>query len=49
LEEGQYPTSVNQLATAGYLANTTTDEQAQLTRIRRNYTYTRSTGTFAKK
>ncbi len=49
LEEGEYPTSVNQLAAAGYLANTTTDEQAKLIRIRRNYTYTRSTGTFAKK
>jgi prepilin-type N-terminal cleavage/methylation domain-containing protein len=49
LEIGSYPGNVNTLATAGYLANTTPAEQARLTKIRRNYTYTRSTGTFAKR
>ncbi len=49
LEEGRFPASVVTLATAGYIANVTPDEQARLTRMRRNYTYTRATGTFAKK
>ena len=49
LELVRYPGSARDLATAGYLANTTPDEQARLTRIRRNYAYSRSTGTFAKK
>lgn len=49
LETGSYPNGVNTLASAGYLANTTTDEKARLTRIRRNYHYSRATGTFAKK
>ncbi len=49
LEIGNFPTNVNNLAAAGYLANTTPDDAARLTRIRRNYTYTRATGTFAKK
>lgn len=49
LEIGSYPGNVNGLASAGYLANTTPAERQRLTKIRRNYTYTRSTGTFAKK
>ena len=48
LEVGSYPGNVNALATAGYLANTTPAEQQRLQKIRRNYTYTRATGTFAK-
>lgn len=49
LEEGKFPSSVVALANAGYLANTTKDEKARVTRIRRNYAYTRGTGVFAKK
>ncbi len=49
LEIGKFPTSVKTLAAGGYLANTPPDELARLTRMRRNYTYTRATGTFAKK
>ena len=49
LEIGSYPGNVNALANAGYLANTTPAEQQRLQKIRRNYTYTRSTGTFAKR
>jgi len=49
LEQGRYPANVNQLANAGYIANVTPDERARLTRMRRNYTYTRATGTFAKR
>ncbi len=49
LEEGSHPRSVVALADSGYLANTTPEEQARVTRIRRNYSYTRSTGIFAMK
>ena len=49
LEVGSYPSSVYGLATAGYIANTTADEKARLTKIRRNYNYSRTTGIFAKK
>ena len=49
LEEGKYPSSALTLATAGYLANSTPDEKARLTKIRRNYNYSRSTGVFSKK
>lgn len=48
LEIGRYPTSVLSLVTEGYVANTTPEERARVTRIRRNYTYTRTTGVFAK-
>lgn len=49
LEEGRFPTSVDSLATAGYLANITDAEKARLTKIKRNYSYSRTTGVFAKK
>ena len=49
LEVGSFPGSVVTLANAGYLPNTTADEKARLTKLRRNYSYDRSTGTFAKK
>lgn len=49
LEEGNYPANAAALATAGYLANSTADEKAHLTKIQRNYSYSRSTGIFAKK
>jgi prepilin-type N-terminal cleavage/methylation domain-containing protein len=49
LELGRYPASANDLATAGYLGNTTPQERQRLTKIRNNYTYTRTTGIFAKK
>lgn len=49
LEEGRYPANAAALATAGYIANTTADEKARLTKIRRNYNYSRSTGIFEKK
>ena len=49
LEEGRYPANVNALANAGYLANATPEERARVTRIRRNYDYSRATGIFSKK
>jgi len=49
LEIGRFPSSVNQLASAGYLSNTTVEQRQRLTRIRRNYNYTRATGIFAKR
>lgn len=49
LEIGRYPASVNSLANSGYIANTTTEEKQRLTKIRRNYTYSRTTGVFTKK
>ena len=49
LEVGSYPSSVVTLASAGYLANTTPAEQERLTKLRRKYTYTRTTGIFAKR
>ena len=49
LEQGRYPSSVFALASGGYIANTTRDERVRLSKIRRNYNYTRSTGVFAKK
>lgn len=49
LEEGSFPANANALATSGYIANTTADERARLTKIRRNYSYSRSTGIFEKK
>ena len=49
LEEGRYPSSVVNLATAGYIANQTPDEKARLSKMRRNYNYSRSTGVFTKK
>jgi hypothetical protein len=49
LEIGQFPTSVFTLASSGYIANSTPDERARLTRIRRNYNYSRTTGIFSKK
>lgn len=49
LEVGSFPPNVNTLAAAGYLSNVTPEDAARLTRIRRNYTYTRATGTFAKR
>ncbi len=49
LELGSYPRDVRELANAGYLANTTPEEQARINKIRRNYAYSRATGVFAKK
>lgn len=49
LEQGDYPAHVHALADAGYIARTTPDERARLTRLRRNYTYTRATGKFARR
>ena len=49
LELGSYPRSASDLGTAGYLANTTPEELARITKIRRNYTYSRTTGVFAKR
>jgi len=49
LEIGQYPVSADSLATSGYLANTTPEEQARLTKIKNNYTYKAATGVFSKK
>lgn len=48
LEEGRYPASVYSLRDAGYLANVTDEDRQRVARMRRNYTYTRATGTFAK-
>ena len=49
LEEGRYPSSVYALASSGYLANVTRDEKIRLSKIRRNYNYSRTTGVFSKK
>ena len=49
LEVGNYPASVNTLRNAGYLANTTREDRQRVARMARDYTYTRATGTFAKK
>lgn len=49
LEAGRFPGSVYTLASSGYIANTTADEKARLSKMRRNYAYSRSTGVFSKK
>ena len=49
LETGVYPTDAEQLASAGYMANTTTEEKARLTRIKNEYNYSASTGVFTQK
>jgi hypothetical protein len=49
LEEGTFPASVVALANSGYIANTTPDEKTRIQKIRRNYSYSRATGVFAKK
>tara|TARA_R110002049_G_scaffold4601_5_gene32773 strand:- start:1074459 stop:1074785 length:327 start_codon:yes stop_codon:yes gene_type:complete len=49
LEEGSFPRSVNDLVTAGYLSNADQAAQDRVRNIRRNYTYTRATGTFTKR
>jgi len=49
LELGRFPANVNQLANAGYLSNVTLEQRQRLARMRRNYTYTRATGTFIKR
>ena len=49
LEEGSYPATVDSLATNGYLANTTAEEKARITKIKNNYSYSTTTGAFAKK
>ncbi len=48
LEAGAYPSDADELATAGYIANTTPDEQARLNRINNNYDYDSATGVFSK-
>jgi general secretion pathway protein G len=50
LELGQFPPQgVNSLITAGYLSNADAAAQAQNAKMRTNYTYTRTTGTFTVK
>jgi general secretion pathway protein G len=49
LELGSFPGSVRSLGSAGYLANVTTEDLQRISRMTKNYTYTRATGTFAKK
>lgn len=49
LEKGAYPVSARSLATEGYLADVTPEDKARVTKIVRNYTYTRATGVFEKK
>ncbi|TWT83532.1 hypothetical protein CA13_49970 [Planctomycetes bacterium CA13] len=49
LEEGVFPRSVVDLVTSGYLSNTTQADQDRITKIRRNYTYSRTTGVFSKR
>lgn len=49
LEEGKYPLSADDLGVNGYLANTTTEELARITKIKANYNYSSTTGVFAKK
>ena len=49
LEEGGYPSNVDDLVTNGYLADTTDDEKARLGKIKTNYLYSSTTGVFSKK
>jgi prepilin-type N-terminal cleavage/methylation domain-containing protein len=49
LEEGTFPRRVDDLVTAGYLSNADQAAQDRLTKIRRNYRYSRATGTFTKR
>lgn len=45
-EMGRYPAHVHQLAAAGYLADRIAEDPAQLTRMRRTYSYSSATGVF---
>ena len=49
LENGAYPANVDALVTGGYLTNNDAAAQKRIASIKRNYTYTRATGTFAKR
>lgn len=49
LENGRFPTNVNQLATAGYLPYVTSEERTRVNLMRTNYTYVAATGVFTKK
>ena len=49
LEEGAFPRSVNDLVRTGYLSNADPAAADRVRNIRRNYTYSRATGTFAKR
>ncbi|QDT03355.1 hypothetical protein K227x_17370 [Rubripirellula lacrimiformis] len=49
LETGKYPSSASTLGTAGYLPYTTTIERNRVSAMRNKYTYTATTGVFAKK
>lgn len=49
LEVGTFPQNVQGLRNAGYLANVTTEDKQRVSHMAKNYTYTRATGTFAKK
>lgn len=49
LEVGKYPNSVGALRNAGYLANVTKEDKQRVSRMTKNYAYTQTTGTFAKK
>ena len=49
IEQGTFPRSVNDLVTTGYLSNVDQASLDRIASIRRNYTYTRATGTFAKR
>lgn len=49
LEEGNFPAGADSLVTNGYLANTTPAEVARITKIKNNYSYSTTTGVFAKK
>jgi general secretion pathway protein G len=50
LELGQFPPEgVCSLIAAGYLSNVDAEDQARVLRLRRDYSYNRTTGTFQRK
>lgn len=49
LEQGRYPASVMAMAEAGFLANSTGEDQAKIEQILRRYDYSSTTGIFSKK
>ncbi|MEM9585638.1 MAG: prepilin-type N-terminal cleavage/methylation domain-containing protein [Planctomycetota bacterium] len=49
LEVGSFPRNVNDLVREGYLSNADAAARDRIRKISRNYTYTRSTGTFTQR
>ncbi|MFG0262029.1 MAG: membrane or secreted protein containing Prepilin-type cleavage/methylation, partial [Novipirellula sp. JB048] len=45
-EIGMFPRNIHDMVRCGYVPNSTPEEQARVTQIRRDYTYDHATGTF---